>query len=428
MASPFTQVVVKAMRQLYPESLADKSFDNTGLLLEAPFNPQRRKKRSVLLTVDLTRAVAEEAIENDHSVVVSYHPIIFRGLKALTQADSQQSTLLQLAAEGISVYSPHTAVDAVPDGMADWLCDIVTGKLDAPEPETHTADLPSPGSETDVTTSASSSAVSSRPTSASGNHKNAEKNDDNDDDPFVDKPGSAHKARKPPSSTTHTHRIYSKPSYPSPKPTSATPLHPSVIPHTRSVITPCPQSSLDVANSLSTQPDEQHYTPASTGSGRLLTFSSPQPLTTLIERIARGVGTPKGFPVAIPQGSRVEDHQIRTVAVCPGSGSSLTETTADLIFTGELSHHAALAVTERGGCVLTLFHSNSERGYLWSVMRHWLEQRVRAEWKDFVHAERLSDGEEGEGEEQVQIKVSERDRDPYGIVILGDTTVEGVKI
>jgi putative NIF3 family GTP cyclohydrolase 1 type 2 len=42
-------------------------------------------------------------------------------------ANSQQTSLLKLAQEGISVYSPHTAVDAAPGGLNDWLADIVTG-------------------------------------------------------------------------------------------------------------------------------------------------------------------------------------------------------------------------------------------------------------------------------------------------------------
>jgi putative NIF3 family GTP cyclohydrolase 1 type 2 len=54
-------------------------------------------------------------------------PIIFRGLKSLSLDNSQQNSLLRLAQEGISVYSPHTAVDAAPDGLNDWLADIVTG-------------------------------------------------------------------------------------------------------------------------------------------------------------------------------------------------------------------------------------------------------------------------------------------------------------
>lgn len=47
------------------------------VLLEAPFDPLRRNKNSVLLTVDLTKAVADEAIERNASIVVAYrqHPV-----------------------------------------------------------------------------------------------------------------------------------------------------------------------------------------------------------------------------------------------------------------------------------------------------------------------------------------------------------------
>lgn len=95
------------------------------MLLEAPFDPIRRQMNSVLLTVDLTKAVADEAIERKDCVVVAYRmyyaphvstvtcqkgdadsssdPIIFKGLKSLTLADTQQQSLLRLALEGISV-------------------------------------------------------------------------------------------------------------------------------------------------------------------------------------------------------------------------------------------------------------------------------------------------------------------------------------
>lgn len=77
---------------------------------------------SVLLTIDLTKAVADEAIQRKDCVVVAYResipttvdeylltflldtdPIIFSGLKCLTLADTQQQSLLRLALEGISV-------------------------------------------------------------------------------------------------------------------------------------------------------------------------------------------------------------------------------------------------------------------------------------------------------------------------------------
>lgn len=54
-------------------------------------------------------------------------PIIFRPLKSLTQSNTQQNSLLRLAQEGISVYSPHTAVDAAPGGLCDFLADITVG-------------------------------------------------------------------------------------------------------------------------------------------------------------------------------------------------------------------------------------------------------------------------------------------------------------
>lgn len=71
-SSPFTKAVANAMRKLYPEHLADKSFDNTGLLLEAPHNEQAKLKNKVLLTIDLTKAVTEEAIQKRCGAVVAY--------------------------------------------------------------------------------------------------------------------------------------------------------------------------------------------------------------------------------------------------------------------------------------------------------------------------------------------------------------------
>ncbi|KAL2311942.1 NGG1 interacting factor 3 family protein [Schizosaccharomyces pombe] len=115
----------KVVESIYNPKLAD-SWDNTGLLLEAPF--PRTNASSVLLTIDLTEKVAEEAISNKLvSSIVAYHPIIFRGLKAITMEDPQQRSLLKLAAEGIHVYSPHTAVDAAVDGVNDWLAQGIAG-------------------------------------------------------------------------------------------------------------------------------------------------------------------------------------------------------------------------------------------------------------------------------------------------------------
>jgi dinuclear metal center YbgI/SA1388 family protein len=115
----------------YPSAIADKTWDNTGLLLESPHRSDlvasRPKKHVVLLTIDLTRSVVDEAIALRSSMIITYHPIIFRPMKSLTFADSQQESLLRLAQEGISVYSPHTAVDATIGGVNDWLAEGISG-------------------------------------------------------------------------------------------------------------------------------------------------------------------------------------------------------------------------------------------------------------------------------------------------------------
>ncbi|KAI9707193.1 MAG: hypothetical protein M1836_000153 [Candelina mexicana] len=389
-SAPFTRAVVNSVRKLYPEALADKSFDNTGLLLEAPFDPIRRQMNSVLLTIDLTTAVADEAIDRKDSIVVAYHPIIFRGLKSLTLADTQQQSLLRLAQEGISVYCPHTAVDAVPGGLGDWLADIVTGTLTDPEPPPD-----------DTSTTASSPDEPKTP-----------------DDPFITVPTDPEtpKAQKPtePSEPKipETPNV-DGPMHTSPKHFEATKLkrdHTASSSHTRSTINPSVHKLAEFEDA---------------GMGRIITFKKAERLSNIIERIARGMGNPPAFPIAIPQGKQIDEISILSVGICAGSGGSLLNNLdVDLLFTGELSHHEALAAIEQGKVVISLFHSNTERGYLKQVMQDKLYAAVSEEWprlrKEIKRRDRdeLSDAwEEALNDENVNVEVSESDRDPYGIVI-----------
>jgi len=158
--------------------------------------------------------------------------------------------------------------------------------------------------------------------------------------------------------------------------------------------------------------------------GRIVRFNEPQPLSSIIERVARGVGNPKGFPIAIPQGHSIADILIRSAAICAGSGGSLFSgmQDVDLLFTGELSHHEALAAIERGQSVITLFHSNTERGYLHNVLKAQLTERVKAEWEQIRKEEKIEQSMSDEfiealEDEYVAVELSERDRDPYGLVI-----------
>lgn len=118
------RVAVSAIQKFYPLELADSSWDNTGLLVDASTVCMNvLKKVSVLLTVDLTSSVADEAIRQKADLIVAYHPFIFKGLKSITPNDPQQNSLIKLISSGISVYSPHTSVDAAVGGVNDWLAE-----------------------------------------------------------------------------------------------------------------------------------------------------------------------------------------------------------------------------------------------------------------------------------------------------------------
>lgn len=84
-----------------------------------------------LKSYSLTASVLEEALLNDTSVIISYHPPIFKSMKSLTLFNPIQTSLLHCAAQGISVYSPHSALDSVWGGITDWLADAIVG--DDPE-------------------------------------------------------------------------------------------------------------------------------------------------------------------------------------------------------------------------------------------------------------------------------------------------------
>ncbi|KAF9696411.1 hypothetical protein EKO04_005483 [Ascochyta lentis] len=366
-SAPFSRAVVRAMQKLYPKALADNSWDNTGLLLEAPFVPSRRQSNTVLLTIDLTKAVADEAIALNSSIVIAYHPIIFRGLKSLTLANSQQQTLLRLASHGISVYSPHTAVDAAPGGLGDWLADIVTGTKTSYDASPSAAVTPAPQSE--------------------GSH-----------DPFVQKGAATLSVQRPTFQLQHhpsqtTLRLSKDP----PKTTS--------IPHTRRPVVP--QSP-----EIKTHPGA--------GMGRIVEFNDAQALPTLLDRIGKGLNNPKGFPIAIPQDAAIGDIKIRSVGICAGSGGSLLgNLDVDLLFTGEMSHHEALAAIEKGQVVISLFHSNSERGFLAEVLREQLEDTIEGEWQAVRDEEKGDESlKEALADDEFEVAVSEVDRDPYGIVVL----------
>ena len=115
-----TNAVHAALATIAPLQLAE-DWDNVGELITGV----RDRIGTMLLTIDLTEPVLEEAIDARADMVVAYHPPIFSPLARLTTSTPNEAIALGLAQAGIHVYSPHTALDAAPGGVNDWFSDCL---------------------------------------------------------------------------------------------------------------------------------------------------------------------------------------------------------------------------------------------------------------------------------------------------------------
>lgn len=250
------QRVASAMESIAPLALADTTWDNVGVLVE---NPKPNAHKRVMLTIDLTPAVLEECIEKHIGVIVSYHPPIFSSFKRLTLKNSKQEMILRVVAEGMSIFSPHTSLDAAAGGMNDWLASIV--------------------------------------------------------DPTSD-------------------RVYP--------------------------IVPTAGAAVERG---------------ATGMGRIVELQTPVPLKELVQRVKAGLDLPTARVSALPSSSQTETL-VRRVAVCAGSGSSVFRSlkgAVDVLLSGEMGHHDVLAAADNGQAVILCEHTNTERGFLSSVLKHKLQ-------------------------------------------------------
>src|SRR5258708_30982304 len=111
--------VVSLLERLAPLDLAE-DWDNVGLLLEPSGSAERAIMR-VFLCVDLSESVLAEAIEERADFVVAYHPPLFKGFKRLRAGAAEERVVVRTLEAKLPVYSPHTALDAAPNGVNDWL-------------------------------------------------------------------------------------------------------------------------------------------------------------------------------------------------------------------------------------------------------------------------------------------------------------------
>lgn len=106
--------VIEKLEKFAPTEI-QAEWDNSGLL----FAGDGRDIKTVLVTLDLTPAVAEEAITCGADMVVEHHPSIFSPIKTLASDDPAVSAFSAVAAKGIAVYAMHTSADFAKGGLND---------------------------------------------------------------------------------------------------------------------------------------------------------------------------------------------------------------------------------------------------------------------------------------------------------------------
>ncbi len=112
--------VTQILEELAPLDHAE-DFDNVGLLV----GDGEMEVQGILVTLDTLECVVDEAIENNCNLIVSFHPIIFSGLKKITGKNYVERTILKAIQNNIAIYAPHTALDNSSKGVNAKICEVL---------------------------------------------------------------------------------------------------------------------------------------------------------------------------------------------------------------------------------------------------------------------------------------------------------------
>ena len=360
--------IAAAIEEIAALKLA-QDWDNVGLLI----GDAQRNVKNILLTIDVTGDVVAEAKRLKTDLIISYHPVIWDGLKQIT-ADGSTGAIYNLIKAGIAVFSIHTALDVAIGGVNDGLADIV-GIRDA-EPIGDYVDSPVGDNYKLVvfvpieSAAKISNAVFAAGAGAIGNYRNCSFGAEGTGTflplkgakPAIGKKGKLEK-----------------------------------VPEIRfETIVPAEKLADCIAAMKKAHPYETpafdvfklYDTQSKFGLGRIGKLAQPVRIKQIIGKIKKYTGA-KAVGIVGD-----EKRLVKTAAVCAGSCgkiiNSVIAAKADCYVTGELKHHQALAAQEAGLTCICLSHTVSERFILKKFAKQ-LQKQIK----------------------QVTIKISKKDADPF---------------
>ena len=360
--------ITAVIEKISPLKLA-QDWDNVGLLM----GDAKRNVKNILLTIDVTGEVVAEAKRLKTDLIISYHPIIWDGLKQIT-ADGPSGVVYDLIRCGIAVFSIHTAFDSAVGGVNDGLAEIVgivDGKpigdyVDSPTGDNYKLVVFIP-----VESAAKvSNAVFAAGAGAIGSYSNCGFATEGTGT-FLPLAG-ARAAIGKKGKFEKVPEVRFETIVPAEKLANVTAAmkkaHPYEMP------------AFDIFKLYGSE--------SKFGLGRIGKLARPMQLDRIIERIKKYTGAKTVGIVGD------EKRLVRKAAVCAGSCGKIINLViaerCDLYLTGELKHHHALAAQEAGLTCICLSHTVSERFILKKLARQ-LQKQLK----------------------QLTIKISKKDADPF---------------
>jgi len=360
--------IAAEINKIAPLKLA-LDWDNVGLLIGS----ENAEVKKVLLTIDVTKGVVAEAKKLGCDTILSYHPVIWDGLKRIT-AEGETSHIYDLVKSGINVFSFHTAFDMAVGGVNDSLAKIVG--MENAEPIGDFVDSPE-GDYLKVITfvpaedvNKVADAMFKAGAGAIGNYSSCSFQSQGTGtflplegaNPAIGKKGKLEKVNE----------IKLESIVPEAKIEAVI----EALKNSHPYETP----AFDIFR--------QYSVGGKFGLGRIGKLSKPKSLTDIIANIKKVTGA-KAVGLIGP-----EKRTIKTAAVCAGSCGKIINSViangTDLYLTGEIKHHQALMAQEAGMTCICLSHTVSERFALKN-----LAKMLKKELKD------------------VTIAVSKKDADPF---------------
>jgi dinuclear metal center YbgI/SA1388 family protein len=104
--------IVQHLESIAPLAYQE-SYDNAGLIV----GDDTKTVSNVLITLDVTEEVIDEAVSRNCELIVAHHPIIFKGLKKLTGSNYVERTVIKAIKNDIAIYASHTNLDNIKNGV-----------------------------------------------------------------------------------------------------------------------------------------------------------------------------------------------------------------------------------------------------------------------------------------------------------------------